>query len=82
MTSRRNSTRLIWRRALASQMAPAEVDRTEVNIAMSNRPEMFMAKGEILKFDGFFKVYGGGKEDTILPPLKDGQRRLGKHDRY
>jgi DNA topoisomerase-1 len=64
---------LIWRRALASQMAAAEVDRTEVNIAMSNRSEMFQAKGEILKFDGFFKVYGGGKDDTLLPPLKDGQ---------
>lgn len=64
---------LIWRRALASQMAAAEVDRTEVNIAMSNSPEMFQAKGEILKFDGFFKVYGGGKDDTLLPPLKDGQ---------
>jgi DNA topoisomerase I len=64
---------LIWRRALASQMAPAETDRTEINIAMSNRPELFMAKGEILRFDGFFKVYGGGKEDTILPPIKEGQ---------
>ena len=64
---------LIWRRALASQMAPAQVDRTEVNIAMSDRPEMFVAKGEVLKFDGFFKVYGGGKDDTILPPVKDGQ---------
>ncbi len=64
---------LIWRRALASQMAAAEVDRTDVSIAVSNRPELFVAKGEILRFDGFFKVYGGGKEDTILPPLKEGQ---------
>lgn len=64
---------LIWRRALASQMAPAQVDRTEVNIAISNRPETFQAKGEVLKFDGFFKVYGGTKDDVILPPLKDGQ---------
>jgi DNA topoisomerase-1 len=64
---------LIWRRALASQMAPAQVDRTEINIAMNNRPELFQAKGEVLKFDGFFKVYGGGKEDVILPPLSDGQ---------
>ncbi len=64
---------LIWRRALASQMAAAEVDRTEVTIAVSNRPETFTAKGEVLRFDGFIKVYGGGKEDTILPPLKNGQ---------
>jgi DNA topoisomerase-1 len=64
---------LIWRRALASQMAPAEVDRTEVNIAISSRPETFIAKGEVLKFDGFLKVYGGGKDDVILPELKQGQ---------
>lgn len=64
---------LIWRRALASQMASAEIDRTTVSIAMSTRPELFLAKGEILKFDGYFKVYGGGKDDTILPPLKAGQ---------
>ncbi|MES2971941.1 MAG: type I DNA topoisomerase [Patescibacteria group bacterium] len=65
---------LIWRRALASQMAAAVVARTEVTIAMSNRPELFIAKGEILKFDGYFKVYGGGKDDVILPPLKNGQK--------
>ncbi len=64
---------LIWRRALASQMSAAEVAKTEINIAISNRAEFFLAKGEVLKFDGYFKVYGGGKEDTILPPLKDGQ---------
>jgi DNA topoisomerase I len=64
---------LIWRRALASQMAPAEVDRTEVTIAVSNRPEEFLAKGEVLKFDGFLKVYGGGKEDVILPEVHQGQ---------
>lgn len=64
---------LIWRRSLASQMAPAQTDRTEVKIVMSNRPDFFIAKGEILRFDGFFKVYGGGKEDTILPPITEGQ---------
>lgn len=64
---------LIWRRALASQMAPATIDRTEVNISISTRPEVFVAKGEVLKFDGFLKVYGGGKDDTILPPLKNAQ---------
>lgn len=64
---------LIWRRALASQMAAAEVSRTDVTVAMSNRSETFTAKGEILQFDGFFKVYGGSKDDTILPPLTNGQ---------
>lgn len=64
---------LIWQRALASQMAPAAVEKTEVDISISTRNEMFTASGEILVFDGFLKVYGGGKDDKILPPLKQGQ---------
>lgn len=64
---------LIWQRALASQMAPAELERTEVTIAVTDHPEQFIAKGEILRFDGFMKVYGGTKDDTLLPPLKKGQ---------
>ncbi len=64
---------LIWRRALASQMAPAAIDRTEIQINISSRPEQLIAKGEILTFDGFLKVYGGGKDDVILPELKQGQ---------
>jgi DNA topoisomerase-1 len=64
---------LIWRRALASQMAPAQLEKTEVTIDISTQPEKFVAKGEILRFDGFMKVYGGGKDDTLLPPLKVGQ---------
>ncbi|MDB5164018.1 MAG: topoisomerase [Candidatus Saccharibacteria bacterium] len=65
---------LIRRRAIASQMSPAQIERTEVTIAMSNRSEVFNAKGEILLFDGFFKVYGGGKDDVLLPPLKQGDK--------
>ncbi len=64
---------LIWQRALASQMAAAKLERTEVTISVSNQPETFAAKGEILRFDGFMKVYGGTKDDTLLPPLKLGQ---------
>lgn len=64
---------LIWRRALASQMAPAAIKKTEVDISISNRPETFQASGEVLVFDGYLKVYGGGKEDQILPPIKQGQ---------
>jgi DNA topoisomerase-1 len=63
---------LIWRRALASQMAPADIQRTEINIDISGRKENFKAVGEVLIFDGFFKVYGGGKDDQILPPVKQG----------
>jgi DNA topoisomerase-1 len=65
---------LIWQRALASQMAPAKIERTEVTIDISTQPEKFIAKGEILDFDGFIKVYGGGKDDVILPEVKTGQK--------
>ncbi|HTH72670.1 MAG TPA: type I DNA topoisomerase [Candidatus Pristimantibacillus sp.] len=65
---------LIWQRALASQMAPAATERTEVNIGISTRSEKLLAKGEVLTFDGFLKVYGGGKDDTILPAVQNGQQ--------
>lgn len=65
---------LIWQRALASQMAAAQLERTEVTIDISTQPEHFIAKGEILRFDGFMKVYGGGKDDTLLPAVKVGQK--------
>jgi DNA topoisomerase-1 len=65
---------LIWARATASQMSPAQTEKTEVSIALSNRDEKLVAKGEILKFDGFMKVYGGVKDDTLLPPIEKGQK--------
>ncbi|MDB5182733.1 MAG: topoisomerase [Candidatus Saccharibacteria bacterium] len=65
--------KLIWQRALSSQMSPAVTDKTDVNITISTRPEVFVAKGEILVFDGFLRVYGGGKDDSLLPDLKEGQ---------
>ena len=63
---------LIWKRMVASQMTAAQTLKTEVKISISNRPEMFVAKGEELQFDGFYKVWGGGKEDTLLPSLQQG----------
>ena len=60
---------LIWKRAVASQMSGAQIERTEVVISISTQPQNFVAKGEVLKFDGFMKVYGGGKDDVILPKL-------------
>jgi len=65
---------LIWQRALASQMAPAATQRTEITIDVSGRSEKLTAKGEILTFDGFLKVYGGGKDDTLLPAVKEGDK--------
>jgi DNA topoisomerase-1 len=64
---------LIWQRALASQMSPAQTEKTEITIGISTRKEKLLAKGEILKFDGFLKVYGGGKDDTLLPQVEIGQ---------
>ncbi len=65
---------LIWKRMVASQMAAAHTLRTEVSISVSGRNEFFIAKGEILKFDGYLKVYGGGKDDAILPTMKVGDK--------
>lgn len=75
-TQQKKLYELIWRRAIASQMSPAEIDKTEVKISIHVKQkltEYFSAKGEVLKFDGFLKVYGGGKDDVILPPLRQGQ---------
>jgi DNA topoisomerase-1 len=65
--------KLIWRRALSSQMADAKLNRTEIKIDISGRKEVFLAKGEIVIFDGFLKVYGRTKEDVLLPKLKSGE---------
>jgi len=70
---------LIWKRTIASQMADAELEKTIVTIGISDNNEEFQAKGEIIKFDGFLKVYmesideddSEGKEG-ILPPLTSG----------
>ena len=48
---------LIWKRTIASQMADAQLERTTLDIAVSNRSEQFVATGEVIKFDGFLKVY-------------------------
>lgn len=66
---------LIWRRAIASQMAPAEFERTTFTIELNGEKENnFIAKGEILTFEGFLKAYGVSDDDKILPNLKKGDR--------
>ncbi|HYG50385.1 MAG TPA: type I DNA topoisomerase [Flavobacteriales bacterium] len=72
---------LIWKRTIASQMADALLERTTVTINVSGRSEKFIAEGEIIKFDGFLKVYlEGTDEETdentegMLPPLKVGEK--------
>lgn len=70
---------LIWKRAIASQMSDAKLERTNVKIAASTHSHLFAANGEIIVFDGFLKVYleGNDEEDTeqegMLPGLSVGQ---------
>jgi len=72
---------LIWKRTIASQMADAELEKTVVDIAISTQPTVkLQAEGEVLKFDGFLKVYLESSDDDeeneaqgVLPPLKVGQ---------
>jgi DNA topoisomerase-1 len=64
---------LIRNRTLASQMAPAKLEKTVVTIAISSGSQVFEAKGEVIIFDGFLKVYGGSKKDAdILPAVTSG----------
>ena len=86
---------LIWKRTAASQMAEAQIEKTTVNIASSNFDERFIANGEVVKFDGFIKVYRESTdEDTEqqdefahnLPPIKEGdvltRREISSTERY
>lgn len=71
---------IIWKRTMASQMADAELERTTAKISISTREDELTAKGEVLRFDGFLKVYTEGKDDEdeedenagMLPPLTVG----------
>ena len=76
---------LIRRRTLASQMAPAKLENTTITISINdggkqnnssktNDKLVFEAKGQVVLFDGFLRVYGGGKDDTILPNVKSGDQ--------
>ncbi|GEM67447.1 DNA topoisomerase 1 [Sphingobacterium mizutaii NBRC 14946 = DSM 11724] len=76
---------LIWKRSIASQMSEAEFEKTTAKISISTRSEDLVATGEIMKFDGFLKVYFESSDDdndeidldnsdnAILPPLSKGQ---------
>ncbi|MBR2428418.1 MAG: type I DNA topoisomerase [Alistipes sp.] len=57
---------LIWKRTVASQMVPAELDRTQIVVDMKRRSEQFVATGEIVRFDGFMRLYSEATdEDTV-----------------
>ena len=67
---------LIWKRTLASQMSDAELERTNVRIEANNHGEIFIASGEVIKFEGFLKVYLEGNDDDdeeqegMLPAMR------------
>ena len=64
---------LIRTRTLASQMAPAKIEKTTITITVSTSEKQFEAKGEVIVFDGFLKVYGTNKkEDALLPAVSSG----------
>ncbi len=79
---------LIWKRTIASQMSDAELEKTTAKVTVSSATEIFVAQGEVLKFDGFLKVYMEGTDDEetdasaslnageegILPPMKVGEK--------
>lgn len=74
--------KLIWKRTIASQMADAQLEKTQVDIAIGGRQELLIANGEVVKFDGFLKVYFETSDDEenntlggelhMLPTLKVG----------
>lgn len=70
---------LIWKRTIASQMADAELEKTTVDIEPSAREEHFTAQGEVVRFDGFLRVYSESSDEApaemsegMLPPLEKG----------
>ena len=71
---------LIWKRTLASQMSDAQLERTNVKIEANNHKELFAATGEVIKFEGFLKVYLEGHDDEeeeqegMLPALHVGEK--------
>ena len=74
---------LIWKRTLASQMADAQLEKTDISIDISTSKEQFVARGEVITFDGFLKVYTESTDEdkndengSILPPLNKGDELI------
>jgi DNA topoisomerase-1 len=80
-TSEKKLYNLIRQRTIASQMSPAELEKTKATIAVSNVKSNFIATGEVIKFDGFLKLYFEGNDEEgddelskgMLPLLKEGE---------
>src|SRR5450759_1082117 len=72
---------LIWKRTVASQMADARIEKTSISIDMNNSPVTFQANGEVIKFDGFLRVYtessdqeNNDEERYVIPPVTKGMQ--------
>jgi DNA topoisomerase-1 len=79
--SQRRLYDLIWKRTIASQMSDAILEKTNVTIGISKATEKFIARGEVIKFDGFLKVYMESKDEDedenqegLLPPVNTGDK--------
>jgi len=76
---------LIWKRTLASQMSDAELERTNVKIVANNHQDVFTASGEVIKFEGFLKVYLEGNDDDedeqegMLPSMKINEKLINNY---
>ena len=76
---------LIWKRTLASQMSDAQLERTNVKIEANNHSELFTATGEVIKFEGFLKVYLEGHDDDeeeqegMLPAMRVNEKLLNSY---
>ncbi len=76
---------LIWKRTLASQMSDAELERTNVKIEADNHNDIFAASGEVIKFEGFLKVYLEGNDDDddeqegMLPAMKVSEKLVNNY---
>lgn len=84
---------LIWKRSIASQMSDAQLEKTQVGIENDKNSEIFQAEGEVIKFDGFLKVYLESTDDEetesgsgLLPPMSNGDvlpcRQITAQQRY
>ena len=91
-TQEKRLYRLIYLRTLASQMADAQFEKTTVTISAPQISERFVAQGEVVKFDGFMKVYRESTDDdteasaSILPAVKNGEslkmKKLKAQEKY
>ena len=78
---------LIWKRTIASQMADAQLEKTTITVGLNNTGDKFTASGEVIKFDGFLRVYNESYDDDaeqqadeshLLPPVQKGQMLNGQ----